>query len=161
MTIPPMPGTASCNNLPEARSYSITAESSKPFTIIASDSCSLSKTFTSFSLGSGRRSSVAFVSSAISSPVYRVGHRKHGPHSYFPDSNPSHDLRNTVWMSFPPPGLRRDFNPATQHLRAVCFSSHFEHKDGKGAQRPPRSPHQNLLKQCGAGTGQPEQCGTG
>src|ERR1700752_4009522 len=37
------------------KSLSMDAESSKPLTTIASDSSSESKTFTSFSLGSGRR----------------------------------------------------------------------------------------------------------
>ena len=66
MIIPPSPGNASCKRLADLRSLSMLAESSNPLTTIASDSCSLSNTFTSFSFGSGRRSSaVAFDCSAM------------------------------------------------------------------------------------------------
>src|SRR5690348_8200209 len=55
MIIPPRPGKVSCTIDAAVRSLSIPADSSRPLTIIASDSSSESNTFTNFSLGSGRR----------------------------------------------------------------------------------------------------------
>src|SRR5208282_6703803 len=89
------PGNESCKKLPDAdvRSFSIPAESSNPFTTIASDSSSLSKIFTSFSLGSGRRFSVVALRSAITSPVLGLTCHEAAriPHSR--DSNSSPQVR--------------------------------------------------------------------
>src|ERR1700756_2238753 len=57
--MPPRPGNVSCTRVAEVRSLSIPADSNSPLTIIASDSSSESKTFTSFSFGSGRRGTLA------------------------------------------------------------------------------------------------------
>ena len=59
MIIPPSPGNASCSSDAEVRSLSMPAESSNPFTTIASDSSSESNTFTNFSFGFRTRLRVA------------------------------------------------------------------------------------------------------
>ena len=56
ITVPPTPGRMSCCASSEVRSESMPADSSKPRTTMASDSCSVSNTRTSFSFGFGRSS---------------------------------------------------------------------------------------------------------
>src|ERR1700722_20079195 len=53
MIVPPTPGNVSCAASRDFRSVSMPADSSKPFTTIASVSCSVSKILTSFLLGVG------------------------------------------------------------------------------------------------------------
>src|SRR5438309_8875127 len=54
MIVPPTPGKVSWGASSEVMSVSMPADSSRPLTTIASDSCSVSNTLISLSLGSGR-----------------------------------------------------------------------------------------------------------
>src|SRR5262252_6137079 len=112
MIIPPSPGNVSCTRVVEVRSLSIPADSNSPLTIIASDSSSESKTFTSFSFGSGRRGTLAagFVGSDM-----RVSNS-----GYWPDSL---DFTLAERIEVPGNTQNEDCSASTQegHLRAVAF----------------------------------------
>src|SRR5215469_15274761 len=83
MTVPPTPGKISCCASIEVTSESIPADSSKPCTTKASDSCSVSKTLTSFSFGFGRCSTLLPGSFAIA-PPREAGFNDHGTPQLLP-----------------------------------------------------------------------------
>ncbi len=63
--VPPTPGRMSCWASMDVMSESIPVDSSRPCTTMASDSCSVSKTRTSFSLGLGRAAGRWFIAPPI------------------------------------------------------------------------------------------------
>src|ERR1700757_1164962 len=74
MMEPPTPGNVSCGASRDFRSASMPADSNRPFTTMASISCSESNTFTNFSFGSGLGSPVSgagFIGSAMYPPYLR------------------------------------------------------------------------------------------
>src|ERR1700746_4085341 len=75
MIIPPSPGNISWMLAPAVSWLSLPAVSSNPLTIMASDSSSESKTFTSFSFGLGCAVTLAagFKGSGMGSPVQDLG----------------------------------------------------------------------------------------
>src|SRR4029077_5085690 len=123
-------------------SQSMPPDSRRPFTTMASDSCSVSKIFTRFSLGSGRRcdSRVVLEESPITSP--RVRTVVDGP-ALEQDFTPftmvvavacksDAGLRLRGCGDLPPK------SPPGQHLRAVCFLVRLRDNVGDwGAQRSP------------------------